>query len=147
MRSLANLTKEGIFSPRPVFTRMITRIAVVGSCSGQGKTTLARVLAQKIGGTFVEFDSLRNGPNWTIRADEQLRTAIAPVVATERWTIDAIAKATLGRLVATLRSWIYRFRRERAAEAAAISASVRWKLSLACDGEGAETESGPPSRW
>jgi len=79
---------------------MITRIAVVGSCSGQGKTTLARVLAHKIGGTFVEFDSLRHGPNWTITPDEELRTAIAPVVATERWTIDAIAEKTLGRLVA-----------------------------------------------
>jgi adenylate kinase family enzyme len=78
---------------------MITRIAVVGSCSGQGKTTLARALAQRLDGAFVEIDSLRHGPNWTITPDDQLRTAIAPVVATERWTIDGIAEKILGRLV------------------------------------------------
>ena len=75
------------------------RVAVVGSCSGVGKTTLARALAQKIGGTFVEFDSLQHGPNWTFTPDDQIRAALAPVVATERWTIDAIAEKKVGRLV------------------------------------------------
>jgi adenylate kinase family enzyme len=78
---------------------MLTRIAVVGSCSGQGKTTLARALAQKIGGTFVEYDSLRHGPNWTLRSEASIAAALVPVVATERWTIDAIAEKTVGRLV------------------------------------------------
>jgi hypothetical protein len=78
---------------------MITRIAVVGSCSGQGKTTLARALAQKIDGTFVELDAVRHGSGWTITPPEEVRAAIAPVIATERWTIDAVAETMLGRLV------------------------------------------------
>lgn len=49
---------------------------------------------------LVEFDSLRHGPNWTITPDDELRAAIAPVVATERWTIDALAERALGPLVA-----------------------------------------------
>ncbi len=75
------------------------RIAVVGSCSGVGKTTLARALAHKVGGIFVEFDSLRHGPNWTSTPDDEIRASLAPIVATERWTIDAIAEKQVGRLV------------------------------------------------
>ena len=78
---------------------MAKRIAVVGSCGGVGKTTLARARAHKIGGTFVEFDSLRHGPNWTSTPDDEIRASLAPVVATERWTIDAIAEKKVGRLV------------------------------------------------
>jgi adenylate kinase family enzyme len=78
---------------------MITRIAVVGSCSGQGKTTLARALAERIGGTFVEYDSLQHGPNWTRRSEDTIARMIVPVAATDRWTIDALAEKTVGRLV------------------------------------------------
>jgi adenylate kinase family enzyme len=79
--------------------RTAKRVAVVGSCSGVGKTTLARALARKIGGIFVEFDSLRHGPNWTSTPDDEIHASLAPIVATERWTIDAIAEKTVGRLV------------------------------------------------
>jgi adenylate kinase family enzyme len=77
----------------------ITRIAVVGTCSGQGKTTLARELASKLGGTFVEYDSLQHGPGWSRRSADTIAALLAPVVATERWTVDAIAEKTVGRLV------------------------------------------------
>lgn len=78
---------------------MITRIAVVGSCSGQGKTTLARTLAGIVGGPLVELDSLRHGPGWTITPDDAIRGALAPIVATERWAVDAIAEKSVGRLI------------------------------------------------
>ena len=68
------------------------RIAIVGSCSGQGKTTLARILADRLGATFVEFDSLRHGPNWTTTPDEKLREILSPIVATDSWVIDNLAE-------------------------------------------------------
>jgi hypothetical protein len=74
-----------------------------GSLSSARAAARARrrspALAAKLGGTFVEYDSLRHGPNWTQRSDQTIAAMLAPVVATERWTIDALAEKAVGRLI------------------------------------------------
>lgn len=41
------------------------KIAVIASASGNGKTTVARELADRLGAPFVELDALVHGPGWT----------------------------------------------------------------------------------
>jgi adenylate kinase family enzyme len=77
----------------------IRRIAVVGSASGTGKTTLARALAARVDGAFLELDSFRHGPNWVEAGADELQARLGPILAGERWVIDAVAEKLLGRLV------------------------------------------------
>ena len=41
------------------------KVAVIASASGNGKTTMGRELAQRMGVPFVELDAVVHGPNWT----------------------------------------------------------------------------------
>ncbi len=41
------------------------RLVLIASASGNGKTTLGRVLAAGIGAPFLELDELVHGPGWT----------------------------------------------------------------------------------
>jgi shikimate kinase len=49
------------------------RVAIIASASGNGKTTVERALAERLGAPFVEFDALVHGPNWTETPDDELR--------------------------------------------------------------------------
>lgn len=75
------------------------RIAVIASASGNGKTTLGRQLADRLGVVFVELDALVHGPNWTETPDAELRAALEPVIAGDGWVIDGSYERKLGRLV------------------------------------------------
>jgi adenylate kinase family enzyme len=75
------------------------RVAVTASASGNGKTTVGRMLADRLGVPFLELDSLVHGPNWTEISDEELRALVGPVVAGEGWVIDGGYRGKIGDLV------------------------------------------------
>lgn len=75
------------------------RVVIIGSASGNGKTTLGRALAQRLAVPFVELDALVHGPNWTETPDDELRAALRPIVAEDGWVIDGDYQRKLGTLV------------------------------------------------
>jgi len=75
------------------------RVAVIASASGNGKTTLGRELAERLGVPFVELDALVHGPGWVETPDDQLRAQVEPVVASDGWVIDGTYRNKLGDLV------------------------------------------------
>jgi len=77
----------------------VRRVAVLASASGNGKTTVGKELATRLGVPFVELDSLVHGPNWTEISDEGLRALVEPIVAGEGWVIDGSYFRKIGHLV------------------------------------------------
>jgi adenylate kinase family enzyme len=77
----------------------VKRIVIVASASASGKTTLANELARRLGAPCHELDALNHGPGWTEAAPEELRAAVEPLVAGERWVIDGAYRGKLGDLV------------------------------------------------
>lgn len=75
------------------------RVAIVASCSGNGKTTVGREVARRLGVRFVELDALVHGPGWVETPDDDLRAQVAPVVATDGWVIEGTYQRKLGTLV------------------------------------------------
>lgn len=70
------------------------RVVVVGN-SGAGKTTLARRLAQQLGLTHIELDSLFHQPGWTPRDSAEFRAELIEAMdgAVNGWTICGNYKA------------------------------------------------------
>src|SRR5690242_8952918 len=64
-----------------------SRIVVVGT-TGSGKTTTARRIAEIIGATHVELDSLHWEANWTEADTETFRRRIVEATEGERWVVD-----------------------------------------------------------
>jgi adenylate kinase family enzyme len=77
----------------------VRRVAVIGTASGCGKTTVGRALAARLGVTFVELDALHHGPGWREATAEELRAKVEPIVATGAWVIDGGYGGKLGDLV------------------------------------------------
>lgn len=75
------------------------RVAVIASASGNGKTTVGRAAAGRLGVPFVELDRLHWGPNWTEASAEELRARVVPVVAGEAWVVDGVYRGKLGDVV------------------------------------------------
>jgi adenylate kinase family enzyme len=74
------------------------RIAVVGT-SGNGKTTVARRLAQRLGVPHVELDALFHGPNWTETPLEEFRRRVDSATEAGGWVVDGNYQTKLGDLV------------------------------------------------
>jgi adenylate kinase family enzyme len=79
--------------------RPLQRVAVVSSASGNGKTTVGRELARKLGVPFHELDALHHGPNWSEATPDELRTKVEPIVVEAAWVIDGAYRGKLGDLV------------------------------------------------
>jgi adenylate kinase family enzyme len=77
----------------------MAKVAIIASASGNGKTTLGRELAGRLGVRFVELDALVHGPDWTETPDEQLRRIVEPILASEGWVIDGTYIRKLGTRV------------------------------------------------
>jgi adenylate kinase family enzyme len=77
----------------------VRRVAVVASASGNGKTTVGRALAERLGVPFVELDSLVHGPGWVETPDDELRALVEPILAGDGWVIDGTYFSKLGDLV------------------------------------------------
>jgi adenylate kinase family enzyme len=77
----------------------VQKVVVIGSASGNGKTTLARELARRLDVPFVELDALVHGPGWAETPDDELRAQLEPVLALDGWVIDGSYRGKLGRLV------------------------------------------------
>ena len=74
---------------------MRSRIAVVGA-SGNGKTTLARALATRLGVPHVELDALHHGPNWSAPSAEEFRAIVLPHLERDGWVVDGDYSSKLG---------------------------------------------------
>jgi adenylate kinase family enzyme len=72
------------------------KVAVIASASGNGKTTMGRELAERMGVPFVELDALVHGPNWTETPDDVLAVRLAPILASDGWVIDGTYRRKLG---------------------------------------------------
>ena len=75
------------------------RVAIIASASGNGKTTLGRALAERLGVRFVELDALVHGPSWTETPDDELRALLEPILAEDGWVIDGNYTSKIGTLV------------------------------------------------
>jgi adenylate kinase family enzyme len=98
------------------------RIAVIASASGNGKTTLGREAARRLGVPFVELDAWVHGPGWVETPDADLRARVSGVLAREGWVIDGQYRRKLGDMVLRaadevvwldlpLRIWLFRLLR------------------------------------
>jgi adenylate kinase family enzyme len=77
----------------------VRRVAILSSASGNGKTTVGRALAERLGVPFHELDALHHGPNWTEATAEELRAKVEPIVQTDAWVIDGAYRGKIGDLV------------------------------------------------
>ncbi len=63
------------------------RIIVIGT-TGSGKTTTARVIAQRLRIPHIELDALNWEPNWTEAPRDIFRQRVSEAVAGEDWVVD-----------------------------------------------------------
>ncbi len=68
-------------------TPNLNRVLVIGPC-GAGKSTLARQVAQRLDLPLFHLDQIHWGPGWVEGDDEELRSRVREIVATDRWLID-----------------------------------------------------------
>ncbi len=75
------------------------RVLIVGvSCNG--KSTLGRALAARLGVPYTEVDALHHGPNWTEATAEELTERVeAAMAASDGWVLDGAYDWKLGELL------------------------------------------------
>lgn len=74
------------------------RVSVVG-CSGSGKSTVARRLAELLDAPYVELDALHWGPDWTESSAEELAAKVRDATSGDRWVVDGNYQSKIGTLV------------------------------------------------
>jgi adenylate kinase family enzyme len=77
----------------------VKRVCLIASASGNGKTTVGRALAARMGVPFYELDALHHGPNWEPATREEMLAKVQPIVASEAWVIDGTYRGKIGDIV------------------------------------------------
>ena len=72
---------------------------MIGSASGNGKTTLGRELARRLDVPFLELDAVAHGPDWAEASKDEMRARVEPFLAGEGWVADGMYRGKLGDLV------------------------------------------------
>jgi len=67
--------------------------------TGSGKTTFARLLAEKLGVPHIELDALFWKPSWVESSADELRANVEPLLMGEGWVVDGNYSGKLGTLV------------------------------------------------
>lgn len=67
---------------------------ILGPC-GAGKSTLASTLARRLDLPLFHMDKLSWKPGWIEGSHDELRRALAPIVAADRWLIEGNYGSTL----------------------------------------------------
>src|SRR5436190_1536922 len=72
----------------------------VSGISGSGKTTTSRAIAERLGLTHVELDSLFHGPNWSAPPPDEFKARILRAIdGLDGWVIDGDYHGSLGSFV------------------------------------------------
>jgi adenylate kinase family enzyme len=74
------------------------KVAVMGP-TGSGKTTVSRLLAERLGVPHVELDSLFWKPGWVMPSAEEFRPIVAAALDPNGWVVDGNYRHRLGTLV------------------------------------------------
>lgn len=82
------------------------RIIVIGPC-GAGKSTLATMLAARLGLPLYHMDKLNWRPGWVESSKAEIRGRLATILSTERWIIDGNYSGTLAERIARADTIIY----------------------------------------
>jgi hypothetical protein len=78
----------------------VSRRIVIAGVSGNGKTTLGRRLAQRLGVPFTELDALMHQPGWVPAETGTFRHEVEAVMdASDGWVLDGMYQGQLGDLV------------------------------------------------
>lgn len=77
----------------------MTKVVLIASASGCGKTTLGRELARRLDVPFHELDALHHGPGWTEATAVELRARVEPLLGEDHWVVDGSYRSKLGDLV------------------------------------------------
>ena len=75
------------------------KVAVIGTATACGKTTVGRRLASRLGVPFVELDALHHGPGWTQATADELRAKVEPLLTGDGWVIDGGYQGKIGTIV------------------------------------------------
>lgn len=78
---------------------MTSKVAVIASASGNGKTTFGREVARRLDVPFIELDALVWGRGWVEAPADELRAKVEPIIASDGWVIDGTYQGKLGDLV------------------------------------------------
>jgi adenylate kinase family enzyme len=82
----------------PTYRRAMRRISVVGN-SGSGKSMLARDLADRLGATHLELDSIFHQPGWTELPLAAFRDRVAEFVSGDAWVVDGNYRSRVGEMI------------------------------------------------
>jgi adenylate kinase family enzyme len=74
------------------------KVAVMGD-TGSGKSTVSRLLAERLGVPHIELDALFWKPGWVMPSAEEFRPVVEAALDPNGWVVDGNYRTTLGTFV------------------------------------------------